>query len=126
MEQYPNKYNLTPKTIKKLIILDWHRLKKNTWHNKAMLSGNWWCHLEGCNIGGKYDDTDEFWIGFNEDNNKIDCHFSCYEGMCHYRFKEFYKLDEIENVYDMNVQANAIKWLNTLIDKGILGIEGNI
>ena len=78
-EQYPNKYNLTPNNIKKLKILDWDRLKKHTWYNKAMKkTGKWWCHLEGCNIDGGYNDMDEFWIGFNETNNKIDCHFSCW------------------------------------------------
>ena len=122
IKQYPNKYNLTPKKIKKLKILDWDRLKKKTRHNNAMLSGNWWCHLEGSNLKGRYDDEDEFWIGFNEDNNKIDCHFTSFGGMCHYKFNKFYVLDEIENVFDMNVQVNTIKWLNTMIDEGILGI----
>ena len=122
IEEYPNKYNLTPKGIKKLKILDWERLKNKTWHNNAMLSGNWWCHLEGSNLKGNYDDEDEFWIGFNETNNKIDYDFTSYEGMCHYRFNEFYKACDIENKYDMHVQVNAIRWLNEMIDDGILGI----
>ena len=46
---YPNKYNLTPENIKQLKIVDWERLKTHTWHNNAMKdTGNWWCHLEGC------------------------------------------------------------------------------
>ncbi len=122
IKKYPNKYNLTPKNIKKLKILDWERLKKRTWHNDAMLSGNWWCHLEGSNLNGDYDDEDEFWIGFNEANNKIDCHFTSYGGMCHYRFNEFYKACDIENKYDMNIQVNTIRWLNKMIDDGILEI----
>ena len=120
-KQYPNKYNLTPKNIKTLKILDWERLKNHTWRNKAMDgTGRWWCHLEGCQLSGKYNDFDEFWIGFNEANNKIDFHFTCYEGMCGYEFDEFYK--EIENKYDLQVQVNAIKYLNMLIDEGILGV----
>lgn len=87
-----------------------------------MLSGNWWCHLEGSNLKGNYDDEDEFWIGFNETNNRIDCHFTSYGGMCHYRFNEFYEACDIENKYDMHVQVNAIRWLNEMIDDGILGI----
>lgn len=87
-----------------------------------MLSGNWWCHLEGSNLKGNYDDEDEFWIGFNEINNKIDCCFTSYGGMCHYRFNEFYNACDIENKYDMHVQVNAIRWLNEMIDDGILGI----
>lgn len=122
-KEYPNKYNLTPKDIKKLKIVDWKRLKKRTWHNKAMLSGNWWCHLEGCNLKGeRYDDENEFWIGFNEDNNKVDYSFSAYGGMCRYQFEKFYQASEIENKFDMGVQVNAIKWLNQMIDDGILSL----
>ena len=121
IEKYPNKYNLTPKSIKKLKILDWGRLKEKTWHNNA-LSGNWWCHLEGSNSDCSYDDDDEFWIGFNEDNNKIDYSFSSYGGMCHYNFKNFYDSKDIENKYDMQMQVNTIRWLNMMIDEGILGV----
>lgn len=122
IKQYPNKYNLTPKNIKKLIILDWERLKKHTWYNTAMeKTGKWWCHLEGCNIGGKYNDFDEFWIGFNEKDNSIDCNFIACEGMCRYVFDEFYK--ETENKYDLHVQVNAIRYLNMLIDEKILGLN---
>ena len=122
IEQYPNKYNLTPIGIKKLKILDWDRLKKHTWYNTAMeKTGKWWCHLEGCNIGGKYDDMDEFWIGFDEEHNRINYHFTCWEGMGGYNFTEFYK--DTENKYDLQVQVNAIKYLNMLIDERILGLE---
>ena len=123
IKQYPNKHNLTPKNIKKLKILDWDRLKKETWLNKAMTNGTWWCHLEGCNLSGRYDDEDEFWIGFNEDNSTIDCHFSCYGGMCWYKFDKFYRAQEISNQFDMNVQVNTIRWLNKLIDSGILAAD---
>lgn len=122
IEQYPNKYNLTPKGIKKLKVLDWGKLKKHTWYNTAMeKTGKWWCHLEGCNIDGKYNDMDEFWIGFDEEHNRIDCHFSCWEGMGRYTFDEFYK--NTENKCDLQVQVNAIKYLNMLIDEGVLGLE---
>ena len=122
IKQYPNKYNLVPKMIKKLKILDWERLKKHTWCNEAMKkTGKWWCHLEGCQLKGKYDDTNEFWIGFDEKSNHIDYHFSCWEGMGKYTFDEFYK--EIENKYDLQVQVNAIKYLNMLIDEKILALN---
>lgn len=35
IKKYPNKYNLKPKDIKKLKILDWERLVKHTWYNSA-------------------------------------------------------------------------------------------
>lgn len=120
IEKYPNKYGLTPKNIKKLKILDWNELKKHTWHNEAMKTGNWWCHTEGCNLGGKYDDYDEFWIGFNENNDRIDFNFTTWEGMGKYEFDKFYK--DTENKYHLQVQVNAIKYLNMLINKGILSI----
>lgn len=121
--KYPNKYDLTPKKIRNLKIIDWNKLKKYTWHNEAMKnSGNWWCHLEGCEITGEYDDFSEFWIGFNEDNDKIRFHFSTCDGMCHYEFNKFYDAKEIEHKADLNVQVNAIRYLNMLIDEGILGV----
>ncbi len=122
IKRYPNKYNLTPKSIKTLKVLDWERLKKYTWYNQAKkATGDWWCHLEGCQSEGKYDDFNEFWIGFDEKHNKIDYHFSAMEGMCNYIFDEFYK--DIENKYDLQVQVNAIKYLNRLIDEGILSLN---
>lgn len=62
-----------------------------------------------------------FMIGVAEDGN-IDCHFTAYEGMCSYNFKEFYNLKDIEDKYDMQIQVNVIKWLNEMIDEGILGL----
>ena len=125
IREVPNKYNLTVQGIKGLVIKDWEKLKTLTWYNEAKKdTGTWWCHLEGCQLSGNpYDDTDEFWIGFREEDNKIDCHFSCDEGMRHYNFKEFYKIDSIEHKYDMNVQVNVIRWLNKLIDDGVLALK---
>lgn len=128
IEKHPNKYNLTPKNIKKLKILNWDKLKKYTWYNSAMKkTGEWWCHLEGSGGGGWFgDNEDTFWIGFRKEDNKIDCHFTSCEGMCHYKFEKFYDVYNIENKWDMNVQVNTIKFLNMLIDEGILGIEKNM
>ena len=125
IEKYPNKYNLKVKDIKRLKILDWARLKSETFYNQAMLSGTWWCKLIGCQDpnSGKYDDENEFWFGVNEQNNKIDYHFSSFGGMCGYEFKKFYDMKDISNKYDMNVQVNTIRWLNEMIDEGILGMR---
>lgn len=121
IEKYPNKYGFTPKNIKTVKVLDWERLKKLTWFNEALIKrGHWWCHLEGCNPEGqKYCDDDEFWIGFSEEG-KVDFWFSAMEGMCSYKFDKFYDAHEIENKYDMHVQANAIRYLNKLVDEGII------
>ena len=119
----PNKYNIKPKDITKLKVLDWDKLKKVTHYNKAMKkTGEWYCHLEGSNGGGLYDDEDEFWIGFNENDGKVRYDFYSREGMCHYHFDEFYKADGIENKWDLNVQVNAMRYLNMLLDEGIVNL----
>ena len=124
IDENPNKYNLIPKNIKRLRIIDWDKLKSKCWYNKAMeKTGEWYCHLEGAGHGYYGDSMSDFWIGFNKKNDKIDYHFSCYEGMCHYIIEKFYDVNEIENKYDMEIQAKAINWLNQMIDDGILGIE---
>lgn len=121
IKRFPNKYNLTTDKLKTLKVLDWERLKKHTWYNQAMKdTGDWWCHLDGCHLNGKYDDFNEFWIGFDEKNNRIDYHFTCWDGMGNYIFDEFYK--NTESKYDLQVQVNAIKYLNILLDDGILGL----
>ena len=121
-ETVPNKYNIKPKDITKLKVLDWEKLKKVTHYNKAMeKTGRWYCHLEGSNGGGLYsDDEDDFWIGFNENNGKVRYDFSSREGMCHYNFDEFYKASDIENKWDLNVQINAMRYLNMLLDEKIV------
>ena len=121
IKRYPNKYNLTPNDIKRLKVLNWDKIKQIMLFNEST-NPNRWCKLIGCQKDGeKYDDWDEFWIGIAEDGN-IDCHFTAYEGMCSYNFKEFYNLKDIEDKYDMQVQVNVIKWLNEMIDEGILGL----
>ena len=122
IEMFPNKYNWDCKNIKKIKILDWEKLKKFTWYNPAT---NCYCHLEGCNDPRKmndkfkYDDEDEFWIGFYGDG-KVDFHFTSYGGMCGYEFKEFYKLKDMDNNFDLNVQINAIRYLNMLVEEGVI------
>ena len=125
IEKVPNKYNIKPKDIKKLKVLDWDKLKKYTWYNDAMKkTGEWYCHFEGSNGGGFYgDDEDEFWIGFNKKNGEVDYNFHSGEGMCRYTFDEFYKANEIETKWDMNVQVNAMRYLNMLLDEGIVELD---
>lgn len=122
VKKVPNKHNIKPEDIKKLKVLDWDKLKKKTWYNEAKKdTGEWYCHLEGSNSGGFYgDDEDEFWIGFNKKNGEVDYWFTSYGGMCGYTFDEFYKTDEIKNKWDMNVQVNAMRYLNMLLDEGIV------
>ena len=74
IKKAPNKYNITPKDIPRLRVLDWDKLKELTWLNKAMPEPCW-CHIEGSDNGGYFgDDVNEFWIGFYK-NGKVDYHF---------------------------------------------------
>ena len=125
IEKVPNKYNIKPKDIKKLKVLNWDKLKKKTWYNETMKkTGEWYCHFEGSNGGGFYgDDEDEFWIGFNKKNGEVDYNFHAGEGMYRYTFDEFYKANEIETKWDMNVQVNAMRYLNMLLDEEIVKLS---
>lgn len=118
VDKVQNVYNLTPKNIKKVRVLDWERLKTETWYNRAMTKPCW-CKLIGCEKSGKFNDESEFWIGFYEDG-RVDCRFSSFGGMCNYVFQEFYRLEDIENKYDFWVQVNTLKWLNLMIETGVL------
>lgn len=120
-----NIYNLQPSNIKKLKILNWERLKQRTWKNNAMKNGTWYCHLEGVGKGLYGEPINEFWIGFNEDNDKIDFHYTVWEGMGNYKFKKFYDQKEIENKYDAEIQSRSLAWLNKMICEGILGMHND-
>lgn len=119
IKKVPNKYNLTPKLIKRLNVLDWNKLQEFTWHNSAM-EGEWWCHIEGCNDKEKYDNFDEFWIGFNKVTDEVDYWFTTWEGLGSYEFDSFYNIADIENKADMMVQVNAMRFLNKLLDEKIV------
>lgn len=121
IKEYPNKYNLTPKKIDQLKVLEWEWLKAKTWLNEALEPDEVWCHIEGAGYGLYGDPINEFWIGFYTDG-RVRHSFSCAEGMCHYNFENFYDINEIENKWDMYIQAKTIRWLNDMIDKGILGL----
>lgn len=124
IKKYPNKYNLTPSNIEKLKILNWEELKKYLRHKIVLKDGVWWEHFEGCNFDNdKYDDYSQFRIAFNEKSNKIICGFTTYFGCKDYIFNEFYKIKDIEQERDLYVQINTIKYLNMLLDKGILGFD---
>lgn len=124
IKKYPNKYNLTPSNIEKLKILNWEELKKYLRHKIVLKDGVWWEHFEGCNFDNdKYDDYSQFRIAFNEKSNKIICGFTTYFGCKDYIFNEFYNIKDIEQERDLYVQINTIKYLNMLLDKGILGFD---
>lgn len=130
MKKYPNKYNLTPKNIKTIKVLDWDRLKEHTWYNEATDNPPYSCHLEGCQKEGQpYNNKNEFWIEFFADGEVYYyfttlftdfCKYNCFSWKDYYNFEKFYSIKSIENPYNMQVQVNAIKYLNMLIDEKII------
>lgn len=129
MKKYPNKYNLTPKNIKTIKVLDWDRLKEYT-SDYTKRHNQFCCHLEGCEREGQpFNNKNEFWIGFFVDGEVV-CYFTTlFTDFCknnyfsysdYYNFEKFYSIKSIKNPYDMQVQVNAIKYLNMLIDEKII------
>ena len=117
----PNKYGFSYDNISTVKILNWEKIKKNTWLNRALSKDeDIYCHLCGCNSDNKYDDEDEFWIGFYEYDGHIEFSFSAYSGMCKYEFSNFYDPEEIDNEFDLYVQKNALKFLNMLIEESAI------
>ena len=106
----PNKYDLTIEKIKNLKVNDTSKFGEPIfWRNDVV---NAWC-ISG---GTRYN---SYWIGFY-DNGTFRFTISCYEDMCWYNFKEFYKIEEIEIIDDFLVQEMFLEKINYLIDEGIL------
>lgn len=119
IEEVPNKYNLTPQSIANLKVLDFEKLKKKCcWIPAA----NAWIHREGVGMDlWSYDYINEFYYKI-QSNGFIEFKLMCDGGMCWYNPSEFYKSNCIENKWDMEIQAKALRWVNGLIDEGILGV----
>ena len=108
----PNKHELTIEKIKNLKVGDTTKFKEPVfWRNNVV---NAWC-ISG---GTRYN---SFWIGFY-DNGTFKFTLSCFEDMCWYDFKEFYKIEEIEIIDDFLIQEMFLEKINYLIDEGILTI----
>lgn len=129
MKKYPNKYNLTPKNIKTIKVLDWDRLKEHT-SDYTKRDNPFCCHTEGCQKEKQpYNNKNEFWIGFFVDGEVAYYFTTLFTDFCknnyfsygdYYNFEKFYSIKSIENPDDMQVQVNAIKYLNMLIDEKII------
>ena len=122
-----NKYNLTPKNIVNLHV---DRSKVNEengfWYNNAI---NAWC-LSGSVGVDDYPicDATEYWLGVydkpkKDGSVKIALHFSCYSGMCNYKFDTFFDEKEMETEDDYRIQYRFIDVMNKLIEKGVFIIQ---
>ena len=105
--------------------MNWEELKKYSHYERRITDGDeWWYHFEGCNLNNYiYNDFSKFWIAFNKRNNRIVYGFTTYFDREEYTFNEFYQIKDINQERDLYVQVNAIRYLNMLLDKGILGFD---
>ena len=113
-----NKYNLTLQSIPKLIILDRSKICEPLfWRNNVI---NAWCISESLSNESSY------WLGIYDENSKykkkIKVFVDYFDGMCSYNFHKFFDYKEIENENDLVIQEKLLNTVNSLIDKGILGI----
>jgi len=123
-----NKYNLKPSDINKLVILDRTQIENNPmfWRNNAIQA---YCILRefGSPRDFRFSTENSVWIGiYDEDakayRNKVRYSCTSYGGMCGYTFKTFFNPKEIDNNNDLNAQIFLLETINSLIDKGILGL----
>lgn len=118
-----NKYNLKPKEVQYMRVLDRERIKQEPfWRNDVVQA---WCLSE---IAGeqKFCDENQYWIGIYDEDakayaGKIRLSCTSYGGMCGYNFKEFFNPKEIERDIDLEIQEKLLSRLNWLLDEKILG-----
>lgn len=113
-----NKYNLTVSQIKKLKIADRTKIQSPLFWRNDVISA--WCIL-------KHVADNEFWLGvYDEDapvyKGKLRIDFTTYDGMCGYKFNQFFQEKDIESEADLKIQEMALDTINMLIDEGILSI----
>lgn len=122
-----NKYNLKPKDIQKMKVIDKERIKETPfWRNDVIGA---WCLSENAGTWEdiKYCSEDSYWIGIYDEDAKAyagKIRLNCYAwgGMCAYNFKKFFDYSEIEHINDLEIQEKLLKRINWLLDEKILGL----
>lgn len=118
LSKVKNKYNLKPSDVKKFVVVNHDAIKdKPFWRNNVVKA---YC-LSGCIADEKdyeFGAEAEWWIGFYDDGH-IDYMLTLDGGMVTYDIKEFYNIDNIDNLYDRNLQIEFLTALNWLLDSGI-------
>lgn len=116
VDTYPNKYHLLPRSIESLKVKDWDAFKENSFNN-VFKGENWWTHI--ITINDRYD-TCSFEYSANIETDDVVVRLTTYNGKKTYDLPEFYKVEYIEDQTQMELQAHVIKWLNKMIDNGVL------
>lgn len=120
-----NKYDLTISKIQNLKIRDWDRLKAYTSRDLSFLPSfrNYRSYEDGCQLDN-HQPTDmfvQFKISFCKNESKIIVKFWKANGRQKWQFENFYEC-ELKSE-EINCQNNAIRYLNHLIDEGILAFK---
>lgn len=121
-----NMYNIKPKNIEKMIVLDKDRLHKEPFWRNDVISA--WCLSGGVGKGYCGDWIDSYWIGFYDEDaksyaGKIRLQCNAYEDMCSYNFKNFFDYKEIQSEIDLELQEELLAKINWMLDEGILGFK---
>ena len=110
----PNKYNLKPSDIRKMVVIDRNRLQENPfWRNDVIHA---WCLTDGAGKG-LYDSMNDYWIGFYDENAPA------YAGKTRFSVST-YGPSDIDNLADLEIQEKLLGRMNWLLDEGIVKIDG--
>ena len=112
-----NKYNIRPEDLNRAEVIDRDRITRAPfWRNDLIKA---WC-------------LSEYWICFYDVDaptakaGKVTSECSSYGGECTYKFKDFYKMKDIDNDTDLRLQELFLEQINWLIDSRIIKITKKV
>lgn len=111
-----NKYNITLKDIRNMSV-DRSKLKEPLfWRNNVV---NAWCISNS--VGDNRFCTDSsYWIGvYDDEKKKVKVYLTAFGGMASYKIEKFYRLQDIENEQDLEIQEILLAKVNELIDNKV-------
>ena len=126
-----NKYNIRPEDLNKAEVIDRDRITRAPfWRNDLIKA---WC-LSGTTAKNASDNciAGEYWICFYDIDaptakaGKVTSECSSYGGECTYKFKDFYKMKDIDNDTDLKLQELFLEQINWLIDSHIIKITKKV
>jgi hypothetical protein len=123
IRKYPNKYGWTQGNICTARILDYDKLQKYVKDDDSSCFMSLY-HYDKCEFDDEKYACDKnhycrFLVEFTRDGITYTS-FSSSERTRHYEFCNFYDPSKIKNRLDMQLQAGAIRYMNTLVDEGII------
>lgn len=109
-----NKYNLDFKDLKKLKLKDRTLIREPLfWRNE---NNDLWCYSKPIANG-----ETEFWIRI-KDNGKVAIHCAANQNLYEYKFTKFFKLSEMNSIYELMLQEELLATINAFIEEGVFEI----